>query len=59
MSWWTKVKYFFNGTNKEDFETVRARDNKGRYISDNPATTKNEAYIKRRKIKMKAKTMKR
>ena len=53
MSWWNKFKHFFNGTSEEDFETVRARDNKGRYVADDPTTAKNEAYVKRRKRKTK------
>lgn len=53
MSWWNKFKHFFNGTTEEDFETVRARDNKGRYVADDPTTAKNEAYVKRRKRKTK------
>jgi len=54
MSWWNKFKHFLNGTSEEDFETVRAKDSKGRYIADNPDTKKNEAYTKRKKMKMKA-----
>jgi len=53
MSWWNKLKHFFNGTTEEDFETVRARDSKGRYVADDPTTAKNEAYVKRRKRKTK------
>jgi|TARA_R110000751_G_scaffold63489_2_gene130968 hypothetical protein len=32
-----------------DVETVRARDNKGRYIPDDPDTKENEAYVVRKK----------
>ena len=49
MSWWNKFKHFLNGTSEKDFETVRARDSKGRYIADDPATKENEAYTKRKK----------
>ncbi len=46
-----KVKTHTNGISEEDFETVRARDSKGRYLADDPTTAKNEAYIKRKKRK--------
>ena len=63
MSWFKKIFSLFNdkntlvenikthsnGVNEEDFETVRARDSKGRYIADDPTTKENEAYTKRRK----------
>ena len=38
MSFWSKVADFFG------WETVRARDEKGRVIADDPKTAKNEAY---------------
>ena len=43
MSWWKNIKNFFG------FETVRARDSKGRYIADDPNTPENEAYVTRKK----------
>lgn len=43
MSWWKSIKDFFG------FETVRARDSKGRYIADDPNTPENEAYVTRKK----------
>ena len=39
MSWWKNIKNFFG------FETVRARDSKGRYIADDPDTPENEAWV--------------
>jgi|TARA_R100000482_G_C5033539_1_gene105156 hypothetical protein len=48
-----EIKTHTNGVSEEDFETVRARDSKGRYVADDPTTAKNEAYVKRRKRKTK------
>ena len=45
MSWWNKISEFFG------YETVRARDKKGRFVKDDPKTAKNEAYTKRKKRK--------
>ena len=39
--------------NPEDYETVRARNKKGRYVADDPDTKENEAYVKRKKKKKK------
>ena len=44
MSWWKKVVYFFTPLSsaelpnplKEEMETVRARNKKGRYVADDP-----------------------
>ena len=53
MSWWKKVVYFFTPLSsaelpnplKEETETVRARNKKGRYVTDDPSTPDvNEAY---------------
>ena len=53
MSWWKKVVYFFTplslaelpNPSKEEMETVRARNKKGRYVADDPNTPDiNEAY---------------
>jgi len=53
MSWWKKVVYFFTPLSsvelpnplKEEMETVRARNKKGRYVADDPNTPDiNEAY---------------
>jgi len=55
MSWWKKVVYFFTPLSseelpnplKEQMETVRARNKKGRYVADDPNTPDiNEAYTK-------------
>ena len=55
MSWWKKVVHFFTPLSsaelsnplKEDMETVRARNKKGRYVADDPSTPNvNEAYTK-------------
>jgi hypothetical protein len=55
MSWWKKVVYFFTPLSsvelpnplKEEMETVRARNKKGRYVADDPSTPNiNEAYTK-------------
>lgn len=43
MSFWNSVKAFFG------YETVRAKDSKGRFIADDPKTEKNEAYVTRKK----------
>jgi len=50
MSIWNKIKCFFF---PNLFETVRAKDKKGRYVADDPKTAKNEAYVKRAKKKKK------
>jgi len=36
--------------------TVRARNKKGHYVSDDPKTKKNEAYVTKKKTKAKKKT---
>ena len=55
MSWWKKVVHFFTPLSsvelpnplKEEMETVRARNKKGRYVADDPSTPDvNEAYTK-------------
>ena len=55
MSWWKKVVYFFTPLSsvelpnplKEEMETVRARNKKGRYVADDPNTPDiNEAYTR-------------
>jgi hypothetical protein len=43
MSIWNKIKNLFG------YETVRARDSKGRYIKDDPTTPENEAFVTRKK----------
>ena len=55
MSIWDKIKCFFF---PNLFETVRAKDKKGRFVADDPKTAKNEAYVKRAKKKKKAKKKK-
>jgi len=53
MSWWKKVVYLITPLSsaelpnplKEEMETVRARNKKGRYVADDPNTPDiNEAY---------------
>ena len=55
MSWLKKVLHFFTPLSsaelpspfKKEMETVRARNNKGRYVADDPSTPDvNEAYTK-------------
>ena len=41
---------------KEETVTVRARNKKGHYVSDDPKTKKNEAYVTKKKAKSKKKT---
>tara|TARA_R110002124_G_scaffold227383_1_gene392633 strand:+ start:68 stop:274 length:207 start_codon:yes stop_codon:yes gene_type:complete len=41
---------------KEETVTVRARNKKGHYVSDDPKTKKNEAYVTKKKTKAKKKT---
>ena len=41
---------------KEETVTVRARNKKGHYVSADPKTKKNEAYVKKKKTKAKKKT---
>jgi hypothetical protein len=58
MGWWQKVKDYMvwavsKPENPEDYETVRARNKKGRYVADDPDTKENEAYVKRKKKKKK------
>jgi len=46
LSLWQKVKSFFVKEEVE-YETVRARSDKGRYVADDPSTPDvNEAYKK-------------
>ena len=52
MTWWQKFKDFWitDSTkpveeNPDDYETVRARNKKGRYVADDPDTPENEAFI--------------
>ena len=58
MYWWQKFKDFWitDSTkpveeNPEDYETVRTRNEKGRYVADDPNTPENEAYTRRKKKK--------
>ena len=44
-----EIKTHTNGVSEEDFETVRARDSKGRYVADDPTTAKNELTLKEEK----------
>ena len=53
MAFWSKVADFFG------WEKVRARDDKGRYIADDPKTAKNEAYKRVYKSKAKKSNKKR
>jgi len=55
MSWLKKVLHFFTPLSsaelpspfKKEMETVRARNNKGRYVADDPSTPDvNEDYTK-------------
>jgi hypothetical protein len=55
MSWLKKVLHFFTPLSsaelpspfKKEMETVRARNNKGKYVADDPSTLDvNEAYTK-------------
>ena len=41
---------------KEETVTVRASNKKGHYVSDDPKTKKNEAYVTKKKTKAKKKT---
>jgi hypothetical protein len=43
MSWLKKVLHFFTPLSYVD---VRTRDDKGRFIADDPTTLKNEAFKK-------------
>jgi len=47
---WQKVKSFFVKDDSE-YETVRARTKKGRFVADDPDTPENEAYTKVKKKK--------
>ena len=63
MSWWKKVTNFWQWSVSNDtkavevvdeteMETVRARNEKGRYVADDLSTPDvNEAYVKRKKKK--------
>ena len=63
MSWWKKVTNFLqwsvsNNTkdveavDEPEMETVRARNEEGRYLADDKSTPDvNEAYVKRKKKK--------
>ena len=53
MSWWKKVVYFFTPLSsaelpnplKEEMETVRARNKKGRYVADDPSTPRHKRSL--------------
>ena len=56
MTFWQRLKglFFTDNTKKEEpdeYEVVRARNEKGRYVADDPDTPENEAYTKRKKKK--------
>jgi len=63
MSWWKKVTNFWQWSVSNDIkavevvdetemETVRARNEEGRYLADDKSTPDvNEAYVKRKKKK--------
>jgi len=63
MTWWKKVTNFLQWSVSNDtktvevvdeteMETVRARNEKGRYLADDKSTPDvNEAYVKRKKKK--------
>ena len=60
MTCWNRFKDFWitDSTkpveeNPDDYETVRARNKKGRYVADDPDTPENEAYTRRKKKKKK------
>mgnify|MGYP003631648103 FL=1 len=65
MSWWKKVTNFWQWSVSNDtkavevvdeteMETVRARNEEGRYLADDKSTPDvNEAYVKRKKKKEK------
>ena len=62
MKWWTVIKNFFSKKetaskthNNGDYEKVRARTSKGRFIADDPNTPENEAYTLKKKKKKKKK----
>jgi len=50
----SKIKSFFVKDDLE-YETVRTRNKKGRFVADDPKTKKNEAYTKVKKKKSKKK----
>ena len=54
MKWWTSLKSFFSKketavTHEDEYETVRARTKKGRFVADDPNTPENEAYTRVKK----------
>ena len=60
MSWLQKIRsLFFNDPvvappepeEEVQYEEVRARNAKGRYVADDPTTPENEAFVKRVKKK--------
>ena len=56
MTFWQRLRglFFTDNTKKEEpheYEVVRARNEKGRYVADDPDTPENEAYTKRKKKK--------
>jgi len=62
MRLWNFIKNFFtkkenaiNTHNNGDYEKVRARNKKGRYVADDPNTPENEAYTLKKKKKKKKK----
>jgi hypothetical protein len=57
FSFFSKIKSLFFKDDSE-YETVRARNKKGRFVADDPKTKKNEAYTKVKKKKAKKKKSK-
>tara|TARA_R100001244_G_C5072744_1_gene111800 strand:+ start:9 stop:176 length:168 start_codon:yes stop_codon:yes gene_type:complete len=45
MGWWQKITSFLKKEDEAEYETVRARNDKGRFVADDPDTPNvNEAY---------------
>ena len=58
MTWWQNFKNLFFTDNTKtveedpaEYEVIRARNEKGRYVADDPNTPENEAYTCRKKKK--------
>ena len=57
MSWWKKFITVLTtyqsskdeSKEEEEYETVRTRNKKGRYVADDPDTPENEAYTRTKK----------
>jgi hypothetical protein len=56
MRLWNFIKNFFTKKeNNGDYEKVRTRTSKGRFVADDPNTPENEAYTLKKKKKKKSK----